>query len=54
MSDEFSFMSAVELRDRIASKEVSPVEVVASALRRLDEVEPALNNFVTVTRESAL
>ena len=54
MSDEFSFMSAVELRDRIASKEVSPVEVVASALRRLDEVEPTLNNFVTVTRESAL
>lgn len=54
MSDEFSFMSAVNLRDRIASKEISPVEVVESALKRLDEVEPSLNNFAAVTRESAV
>jgi len=54
MFDDFLFISATELKDRITSKEVSPVEIVKSALKRLDEVEPALNNFVTVTRESAL
>jgi len=47
-------MSAVELNKRIASKDVSPVEVVENAIRRLHEVEPALNNFVTLTEETAL
>jgi len=54
MSHELSFMSAVELNKRIASKDVSPVEVVENAIRRLHEVEPALNNFVTLTEETAL
>lgn len=54
MSEELSFMSAIALRERIASKDISPVELIEHALNRLDEVEPHLNNFVTVTREAAL
>lgn len=48
------FMSAIELRDAIASKRVSPVEVVRHALDRMDALEPRLNCFVTRTPESAL
>ena len=54
MSEDFSFMSAIELKERIASKEISPVELAEHALERLKAVEPQLNNFVTVTRHVAL
>jgi aspartyl-tRNA(Asn)/glutamyl-tRNA(Gln) amidotransferase subunit A len=54
MSDEFSFMTAIDLRDRILSKEISPVEVARASLARLEAVEPILNNFVTVTADEAL
>jgi len=42
-------MSAVELRDRFAKKELSPVEVTEKILGRIAELNPALNAFVTVT-----
>lgn len=54
MSDDFSFMPALELRGLIARRKVSPVEVVECAIRRLHEVEPVLNNFVTLTEDVAL
>jgi aspartyl-tRNA(Asn)/glutamyl-tRNA(Gln) amidotransferase subunit A len=38
----------------IRTKRISPVEVVTAALARLERLEPALNAFVTVTRERAL
>lgn len=53
MSDDLAFMSALELRQRITSKDVSPVEVVDAALERLREVEPILNNFATTTETIA-
>lgn len=46
--------SALELRDLIQRREVSPVEVVQSSLDRLAEVEPAINAFVQVTTDQAL
>lgn len=44
----------IEVAEKIRTKEVSPVEVTQSALARLEEVEPTLTAFVTVTPELAL
>lgn len=53
MTEDLSFISALELKRRIAAKEISPVDAVESALRRLHEVEPLLNNFATITEDLA-
>jgi len=53
MSSEFDYMSAIQLKEMISSRQASPVEIVESAMARLHEVEPALNNFVTLTQETA-
>ena len=45
--------SAVELRDLIVAKEISPVELLDWCLARMEEVEPKLNAFVTVTEDVA-
>ena len=44
----------LDVAEKIRSREVSPVEVTQSALDRLDEVEPLLGAFVTVTGDLAL
>src|SRR3954469_5076724 len=44
----------LDVAEKIRSREVSPVEVTQSALGRLDEVEPLLGAFVTVTGDLAL
>lgn len=54
MADDLSFTSALELKERILKKDISPVEATERAIRRLHEVEPALNSFVTPTEETAL
>jgi Asp-tRNA(Asn)/Glu-tRNA(Gln) amidotransferase A subunit family amidase len=53
MRDDISFIPATELKKRIAAKDISPVEVVDAALKRLHEVEPVLNNFATLTEDVA-
>ena len=53
MAAELLYRSAVELRELVLSKEVSPVELLDQSLARLEEVEPALNSFVTVTEDVA-
>lgn len=45
--------SAIELRDLMRKKELSPVEVLDITLARLNEVEPKLNAFVDVTEDQA-
>jgi amidase len=40
---ELCDLGAVELRRRIGAKEISPVELLASCLRRIEAVNPALN-----------
>lgn len=54
MPNEFAYMTAVELRRRLASKEVSPVALIEATLRHIEEVQPVLNPFVTVTADLAL
>jgi aspartyl-tRNA(Asn)/glutamyl-tRNA(Gln) amidotransferase subunit A len=54
MSDELCMQSAAELRERIRTREVSPVDVVQSALSRAERLQPTLNCFITLCPERAL
>jgi len=54
MYDDFAYRSALDLRRLIRSKEVSPVEIVESTLRRVEASQPVLNSFVTITADLAL
>lgn len=49
-----SELSITDAATRIGNRELSPVELVQSALDRIDEVEPRLNAFVVTTGEQAL
>src|SRR5947207_1727070 len=48
MSDELCMMTATELRERIARREVSPVDVTTAVLDRAQRLQPALNCFITI------
>jgi aspartyl-tRNA(Asn)/glutamyl-tRNA(Gln) amidotransferase subunit A len=50
---DIPFLSATELAGLIESKQVSPVEAVEAYLSRIEEVDPALNSYITVTPEEA-
>lgn len=52
-SDELCFESATDLARRIASREISPVELVEAVLDRADRLEPAINAFVEINGEAA-
>ena len=55
MTAEKSFQLPVtELREKIVSKEVSPVELVELYLNRIDKYDGTLNGYITVCRESAI
>jgi aspartyl-tRNA(Asn)/glutamyl-tRNA(Gln) amidotransferase subunit A len=43
-----------ELAPRLRRKEVSPLELTRTCLDRIDQLDPKLNAFITVTAESAL
>ena len=45
--------SALELRQMMRNKEVSPLEVLDATFKRLDQVEPKLNAFLDVTEKQA-
>ncbi|MEA2292145.1 MAG: aspartyl-tRNA(Asn)/glutamyl-tRNA(Gln) amidotransferase subunit [Solirubrobacteraceae bacterium] len=53
MADDVLYLSAAELRRRYALRELSPVEVTEAALERIEELDPVLTMFVTVTPELA-
>ena len=53
MEKDLLYKSAVELRDLVVAKEISPVELLDQSLARMEEVEPKLNNFVTTTEDIA-
>src|SRR6476659_9722436 len=54
MSEDLCFLSAAELRARIASKDVSPVEVSRAVLARAEALQPELNCFITLCGEEAV
>jgi Asp-tRNA(Asn)/Glu-tRNA(Gln) amidotransferase A subunit family amidase len=51
---ELAYLPAGELAAEVAGGRLSPVEVVANALARIEQVDPALNCFCVVTAEQAL
>lgn len=51
---ELCAQSLSAIGQRIAQREVSPVEVTEATLQRIEQLEPRLNAFVTVMAESAL
>lgn len=53
-SGDLCFLSAVELRERIVRKQVSPVEVVSAALARAEALQPKLNCFITLCGDEAM
>ena len=51
---ELAFTPAWELRDMMASKQVSPVELTELYLRRIEALDHNLNAYLTVTADEAL
>ena len=51
---EIVFKTATELARLIKARKLSPVEVVRAYLDRIEALNPAINAFITVTRDQAL
>ena len=51
--NELPFLSALELSDLFKSGQVSPVEATEAYLARIEQVDPSLNSYITVTAEQA-
>ncbi len=54
MAHELDYMSAAEMRLRVARKDVSPVELTQRALERAGETEPKLNAFFVLQADAAM
>ena len=54
MDEKLAFAPASELRDLIASKQVSPVEVTERYFDRIERLDSQLNSYVTLTRDEAI
>jgi aspartyl-tRNA(Asn)/glutamyl-tRNA(Gln) amidotransferase subunit A len=54
MSEDLCFLPATELRARIVSKQVSPVEITRAVLSRAERLQPELNCFVTLCGDEAM
>ena len=52
--DDICWLSATELAKAIRRKQLSPVEVTRAVLDRIDQLNPHLNAFVTLTDKAAL
>src|SRR5262245_54323225 len=53
-TDELTSMSVREVAELIRKKRVSPVELTQACLKRIEQFNPALNAFITVTADAAL
>ncbi|HJP27189.1 MAG TPA: amidase [Dehalococcoidia bacterium] len=51
---ELGFAPTYRLREMIGSKEISPVELIESHLRRVDELDPKLGIFITRISDQAM
>ena len=54
IDENLAFAPATELRELIAEKQVSPVEITQLYLERIDRLDPQLNSYLTVTSEIAM
>lgn len=53
MTNELTRLPASVLREWIAARKVSPVEITEAVLARADELQPVLNCFITLADEQA-
>ena len=51
--NEIPFLSATDLAELLRSRQVSPVEATEAYLARIEQVDPSLNSYITVTAEQA-
>ncbi len=54
MIDDLAFEPASRQAELVAAGEISPVELTELYLRRIDELDPKLNAFITVAADQAL
>ena len=54
MSEDLCFLSACELRAKITSKQVSPIEITRAVLARAERMQPELNCFITLCGGEAM
>lgn len=54
MSDESAYWTIAEAAAQLRRRKVSPVELAQQALSRIEELNPRLNAFITITAERAL
>ena len=54
MDEKLAFASASELRELIAEKQVSPVELAELYFSRIERLDPQLNSFLTLTHDEAM
>ncbi len=52
--ERICYTPAVELAEMIRKKDISPVEVVNTFFKRIEELNPRINAYCTLTMESAL
>ena len=52
--DDLTKLSIADASQRIAARELSPVELTRAYLERIESVEPRVNAYITVTAEQAL
>src|SRR5687767_7528057 len=53
-SRDLATLTLKQASDLLRRRDVSPVELAQACLARIDRHEPAINAFITVTREQAL
>src|SRR2546426_6119887 len=53
-TNDLAFLSLTELSELIRSRKASPVEVTRIILERIEKLNPALNAYITVTRDVAM
>ncbi len=54
VGEELCFLPATELRERMARRELSPLEVTRAVLERAERLQPVLNCFITLCGDQAL
>jgi len=54
VTDDLTRLPASDLREKIAGKEISPVELMKAVLARAERLQPILNCFITLIPEQAM
>ncbi|WP_168123035.1 amidase [Paenibacillus sp. HB172176] len=54
LNQEFAFATIDEVAELLKSRQLSPVELTMDALNRIEQLNPKLNAFITITNETAL